>query len=65
MCKHEKLAKIDTLWRCRECGEIFTEKPEGKVVSKAKIEDAPIEVVPNEAPAKKAPAKKTAKKGAK
>lgn len=64
MCKHERLAKIDTFWRCRDCGEIFTEKPEGNVVAKAKIEDAPKEV--DVAPAKKAPAKKpAAKKGAK
>ena len=51
MCKHEKLAKIDTFWRCRECGEIFDEPP--KVI--IKDEDEP----------KKAPVKKVAKKGAK
>lgn len=54
MCKHEKLAKIDKIWRCRECGEIFTEPP--KVI----IKEDEVEV-----PVKKAPVKKTAKKGAK
>lgn len=52
MCKHEKLAKIDKIWRCRECGEIFTEPP--KAINKE-----------DEEPVKKAPVKKTAKKGAK
>lgn len=54
MCKHENLAKIDKVWRCRDCGEIFTEKP---VVKAVKVEE-PAEV-------KKAPVKKTARKGAK
>lgn len=39
MCKHEKLAKIDKIWRCRECGEIFTEPP--KVIIK-EDEKAPV-----------------------
>lgn len=55
MCKHERLAKIDTFWRCRDCGEIFTEKPEVKPAAKAEA-----------APKEKAPAKKpAARKGAK
>ena len=57
MCKHEKLAKIDKIWRCRECGEIFTEPPKaGKVAIKEDEVEEPV---------KKAPVKKTAKKGAK
>lgn len=57
MCKHEKLAKIDKIWRCRECGEIFTEPPKA---GKAIIKEDEVEE-----PVKKAPVKKTAKKGAK
>jgi transposase-like protein len=53
MCKHENLAKISKYWRCRDCGEVFTEKPEVKAEPKTKPE------------VKKAPVKKTAKKGAK
>ena len=51
MCKHEKLAKIDKIWRCRECGEIFTEPP--KAVKAAEPEE--------KKPAKKPAAKKGAK----
>ena len=56
MCNHERLAKIDNFWRCRDCGEIFTEKPEAKPVKAAKVEqDEPKKTV------KKAPVKKGAK----
>lgn len=76
MCDHklEYLMGVAGGVICRKCGMRFDHIPkqneapkaEGKVVSKAKIEDAPIEEVPNVAPAKKAPAKKpAAKKGAK
>ena len=56
MCKHEKLAKIDKIWRCRECGQLFDEPPKAEIVI--------IKETPEDAP-KKAPVKKTARKGAK
>jgi ribosomal protein L37AE/L43A len=59
MCKHENLAKIDKVWRCRDCGEIFTEPPKaGKVI--VKEDEAPVAE-----PIKKSPVKRAAKKGAK
>ena len=57
MCKHEKLAKIDKIWRCRECGEIFTEPP--KTVKAEKAEE--IIEAEEKKPAKKPAAKKGAK----
>lgn len=55
MCKHKNLAKIDKIWRCRDCGEIFTEKPKPEIPSLDDIEDEkPVKAV-----------KKPAKKGAK
>lgn len=60
MCKHQNLAKIDKIWRCRDCGEIFTEKPKAVLPSLDDIEEAPVEK-----PVKKAPVKKAVKKGAK
>lgn len=54
MCKHENMAKIDKVWRCRDCGEVFTEKP---VVKAVKVEE-PAEEKPKVA-------KKPARKGAK
>jgi ribosomal protein L37AE/L43A len=58
MCKHENVAKIDKVWRCRECGEIFDTPP-------AKIEEKPEAKPVKAAEPKKAPAKKPARKGAK
>lgn len=57
MCKHQNLAKIDKIWRCRDCGEIFTEKPKAVLPS--------LDDIDEEKPVKKAPAKKAVKKGAK
>jgi ribosomal protein L37AE/L43A len=57
MCKHERLAKIDTFWRCRDCGEIFNEPPKAVKAEKAE------EII--EAEEKKPAKKPAAKKGAK
>ena len=51
MCKHERIAKIDKIYRCRDCGQLFDEMP--KPV-KADSEE-PKKAV------KKAPAKKGVK----
>lgn len=56
MCKHENLAKIDKVWRCRDCGQIFDTPP---VKAEEKPEAKPVKV------AAKAPTKKPARKGAK